>query len=70
MKECFLEINLTGGATLPPAPINLAKVRINQKINFQHDTNRCICTTAMNNGWNMNILQIFFEERDGCFISL
>ena len=63
----ILEISLTGGDTFPPELINRTKNRMNQKINFPSNTKRCICTTAINNGWNTHIVQILHEERDRKF---
>ena len=43
-------MNLTDVETFPQAPIKRAKTRVNKKLNFLHDTKRCIWLIAINNG--------------------
>ena len=50
-EEWSLDMNLADGVTFPPALIKRAKIRINQINNFPYDTNQCIFTIIIYNGW-------------------
>ena len=68
-ERWFSFMNLSDDDTFPSALIKRAKIRINQKIKFLHDTKHRVCTIAINNGWNNHIVQIVIEECDGNFCS-
>ena len=63
-EEQFDDMNLTDGATFPKGLIKRAKTRVNQKIQFPHDTKQHIRESAINNVWSTQVVQILHEIQD------
>ena len=61
-------MNLTDGANFPTALIKFATARFNQKINHPRETKQRIQENSINNGWNIQIVQILREILDGNFL--
>ena len=68
-EEWFDDMNLTSGATFPESLIKRAKTRIN-KNNFPRDTEQRIRQIEINNGWNIQVVEILREIRDGNLFSM
>ena len=60
-------MNLTDGATIPMALIKYSKNIVNQK-EFSVEINQFMQESAINHGWNTQIVQILYEICDGYFI--
>ena len=67
-KERFDYIKLTYCETFTVDLIKRAESRSNKSINFPHDTKRCIWEIAINNGWNIYIIQILCVKYVGNFL--
>ena len=60
-------MNFTDGTTFLTALIKVEKNKVNQKINFLHDTKQHIHDIVINNDWNTQIVQILREIGDRKF---
>ena len=67
-EEWFDYIILTNSLTFTTALIKYAESRFNQEIKFPLNTKQYIQEIAINNDWNIHIVHILLEKRDGKFL--